>query len=107
MEGEVSKGTPGPDPEGAPDAPAIAGDFDVLAVGIGEIEEDFVGDGAKAAGIDAVRDADVAGEGIASGLGVEVMEDGVEGVGGGDGVELGVAEVEEPLAKGAGATGRV
>jgi hypothetical protein len=33
------------------------------------------------------------------------MEDGAEGVGGGDGVALGEALVEEPLAEGAGAEG--
>ena len=99
--GEVSEG----DADTGGDSPAVAGDFDVLAVGIGEVEEDCFGDGEGAAGIDAVGDADVAGGGIAGGLGVEVMEDGVEGVAGGEGVGFGVAEVEEPLAEGAGEDG--
>ena len=64
-----------------------------------------MGSGGEAAGVDAVGDADVAGLGIASGLGVEVMEDGAEGVGGGDGVVVGEGLVEEPLAEGAGADG--
>ena len=36
---------------------------------------------------------------------VEVVEDGAEGVGGGDGVVVGEALLEEPLAEGAGADG--
>jgi hypothetical protein len=65
--------------------PAIGSDFDELAVGIGEVEEDLFGSGGGAAEIDAVGDANAAGIGIAGGLGVEVMEDGAEGVGGGNG----------------------
>ena len=86
------------------DLPARGGDFDELAVGVGEIEEDFL-DGGVAAGIDAEGDADLAAVGIADGLGFEVMEDGGEGVGGGDGVEFGVGLIVEPLAEGAGADG--
>jgi len=85
--------------------PAIGGDLDELTVGVGEIEEDFLGSGGRAAGVDAGGDADVAAIGIAGGLGVEVMEDGAKGVGGGDGLVGGVALVEEPLAEGAGADG--
>ena len=58
--------------------PAIGSDFDELALGIGEIEEDLFGSGGGAAGIDAVGDANAAGMGIAGGLGVEVTEDGDE-----------------------------
>ena len=101
MEGEVSKGTP----SRGGDVPASGSDFDELAVGVGEIEEDLVGSGEGAAGIDAEGDADVAGIGIAGGLGFEVMEDGVEGLGGGDGVVGGEGLVEEPVAEGAGAEG--
>jgi len=85
--------------------PAIGSDFDELALGIGEVEEDLFGSGGGAAEIDAVGDANAAGIGIAGGLGVEVMEDGAEGVGGGNGVVVGEALVEEPPAKGAGADG--
>src|ERR1019366_1896715 len=85
--------------------PALGGDFDELAFGAGEVEEDFFGRGEGAAAVDAVGDADVAALGIAGGLGFEVMEDGVEGVGGGDGVVEGEALVEEELTEGAGADG--
>src|ERR1039458_740516 len=64
--------------------PALGGDFDELAFGVGEVEEDFFGRGEGAARVDAVGDADVAAVGIAGGLGFEVMEDGVEGVGCGE-----------------------
>jgi hypothetical protein len=88
------------------DAPALGGDFDELAFGVGEVEEYFLGSGGgEAAGVDAEGDADVAGVGIAGGLGIKVMEDGVEGVGGGDGFVVGEGLVEEPLAEGAGADG--
>jgi hypothetical protein len=92
-------------PRGYPYAPTLGGDFDELARGIGEIEEDFFGSVGDAAGVDAVGDADVAGVGIAGGLGFEVMEDGAEGVGGADGFVAGEGLVEEPLAEGAGADG--
>ena len=45
------------------DVPAIGSDFDELALGIGEIEEDLFGSGEGAAGIDAVGDANAAGVG--------------------------------------------
>src|ERR1039457_1979714 len=85
------------------DGPALGGDFDELACGVGEVEEDFVGGGGKTAAVDAVGDAEIAALGIAGGLGFEVMENGVEGVGGGDGVVEGEALVENPLTEGAGA----
>ena len=84
------------------DLPAIGGDFDELAFGIGEVEEDLFGSGI-AAEVDAVGYANVARPVIASGEGVEVVEDGAEGLGGGDGVVVGEAFAEEPLAEGAGA----
>src|ERR1019366_8298512 len=86
--------------------PALGGDFDELAFGVGEGEEDFFGSGGDAAAVDAVGDADMAALGIAGGLGFEVMEDGAEGVGGGDGVVEGEALVEDPLTEGAGANGK-
>jgi hypothetical protein len=85
--------------------PAFGGDFDVLSLRVGEVEEDFFGNGGEAAGVDAVGDADAAVIGIVGGLGFEVMEDGGEGVSGGDGVVIGVALVEEPLAEGSGTDG--
>src|ERR1035441_174299 len=85
--------------------PALGGNFDELAFGVGEIEEDFFGRGGDAAGVDAVGDADVAALGIAGGLRFQVMENGAEGVGGGDGVVEGEALVEEELTEGAGADG--
>src|ERR1017187_3132188 len=85
--------------------PALGGDFDELAFGVGEVEEDFFGRGEGAAAVDAVGDADIAVLGIAGGLRFQVMEDGVEGVGGGDGVVEGEALVEDPLTEGAGANG--
>src|ERR1017187_3706244 len=77
--------------------PALGGDFDELAFGVGEVEEDFFGRGGGAAGVDADGDGDVAAVGIAGGLGFEVTEDGVEGVGGGDGVKLREGLFEEAL----------
>src|ERR1035437_3821748 len=85
--------------------PALGGDFDELAFGVGEVEEDFFGRGEGAAGVDAVGDADIAVLGIAGGLRFQVMENGVEGVGGGDGVTLREALIEEALAEGAGTDG--
>ena len=101
VEEEVSKGTPSPEVTCQP----FGSDFDELSVGVGEVEEDLFGSGGGAAGIDAVGDANAAGVGIAGGLGVEVTEDGAEGLGGGNGFVVGEALVEEPLAKGAGADG--
>ena len=86
-------------------APAGGGDFDELAGGVGEVEEDPFRSGGGAAGIDAAGNTDVAAMGISGGLGLEVMDDGGEGRAGGDGVVLGEGLVEEPLAKGAGADG--
>jgi hypothetical protein len=43
--------------------------------------------------------------GIVGGLSFQVMEDGAEGVGGGDGAVEGEALVEDPLTEGAGADG--
>ena len=45
------------------DVPAIGSDFDELALGISEVEEDLFGSGEGAAGIDAVGDANAAGVG--------------------------------------------
>ena len=63
------------------DSPAAGGDFDELAVGIGEVEEDLVGEEAGAAGVDAAEDGKALVVVVLAGLGFEVIEDGVEGVG--------------------------
>jgi len=75
-----------------------------VAIGIAEVEEDLGGD----EGGTAVSDAAGHGEALVilhAGLGFEEIEDGVEGVGGGDGVELGIDPVEEPISKRGGADG--
>ena len=101
MAGEVSKGKPGP----GGDVPAIAGNFDELAVEVGEIEVDLVGGEGGSAGIDAKGDADIAGFGFAGGFPFEVVENGGEAGGGGKGFVLDIALVEEPVAEGLGADG--
>jgi hypothetical protein len=105
VEGEVSKGTPSPDPEGTPTRQLSGVISTNSPAGLARSRRMFFGSVGDAAGVDAVGDADVAGVGIARGLGFEVMEDGAEGVGGGDGVVRGEGLVEEPLAEGAGADG--
>jgi hypothetical protein len=87
------------------DDPAGGSDFDELAVGVGEIEEDLFGSVSEAARIDAIGDADVGVVRIAGGMGFEVVKDGAEGVGGGDGFVLGEELVEEPKAEGVGTDG--
>lgn len=85
--------------------PAGGRDFDELALGIGEVEEDLGGDGAVAAASDATEDGEALVLFALAGLGFEEIEDGMEGAGGGDGGVLGVEPMEEPLAVGAGADG--
>ena len=65
------------------DLPTCGRDFDELARGVGEVEEDCLG-----AAIDAARDVDAAVVGIGGCQGFEVAENGGEGVGGGDGLKL-------------------
>jgi len=86
--------------------PAAGGDFDKLALVIGEVEEDLAGDEGGTAVCDAEGYVD-APEIFDAALGFEEIEDGVEGVGGGDGVALGVDAKEEPVAKVRGADGEV
>jgi len=87
------------------DGPAIGRDIDELAFGVGEIEEDLLGDVAGDAGADAAGDGEALVEFVAGGLRFEVIEDGVEGLGGGQGVVESEELLEEPIAVGAGADG--
>jgi hypothetical protein len=85
--------------------PASGRDFDKLTFGIGEVEEDLVGQDAGTATSDATPDGEVLALVVVVGLGFEMIEDGVEGAGGRERVVLGVKLMEEPLAVGAGADG--
>jgi hypothetical protein len=87
------------------DLPTSGRDFDKLALGIGEVEEDLRRDDAATTASNAAPDGEVLVLGVVVGLGFEVIEDGVEGTGGGEGVVLDVELMEEPLAIGAGADG--
>ena len=105
--GELSSGTGGLEGSlpGGGDLPSLGGDFDELAIGVGEIEEDLFGSVGRAASIDAAGDGDVEAAFVARGLGLEVMTEGVPGRGTGDGFKLGEGFAEEPFAKGAGTDG--
>jgi len=85
--------------------PAGGSDFDELVSGVGEVEDDLVG---EATGADA-SDTAIDGPALAGFVGVclafEEVEDGVELAGGGQGVELAVACVSEPFAEAGGADG--
>src|ERR1051326_7788746 len=83
------------------EAPAGGEDFDVLAVAVGEIEEERAvgGPGGAAKGGDGGKAR------IAEGLGLEVAADGGPGMGGGDAVEARGGEGVEPGAEGGGADG--
>ena len=85
--------------------PAGGRDFDELAFGIGEVEEDLGGQEAAATGSDATPDGEALVLAVVVGLGFQVIEDGVEGAGGGQGVVQVEEFVEEPLAVGGGADG--
>jgi len=80
-------------------------DFDELQLGVGEVEEDLVGEAVRAAVSHAAKDGGALVGLVEVGLGFEVVEDGVEFAGGGQGVELGVASVKEPVAEAGGADG--
>jgi len=71
---------------------------------IGEVECDPVGREVDTGG-DAAIDGEVLVVVVFVGLGFEVIEDRVEGVGGGKGIVLGEEAIEEPVAIGAGADG--
>jgi len=86
--------------------PASGRDFDKLFFGVGEVEEDLVGEAVGAKASDAAKDREALAGVVEVGLGFEVIEDGVESAGGRQGAEFGVAFVEEPVAKGAGADGK-
>ena len=76
-----------------------------MTFGVGEVEEDLFGEESGTAGADAAEDGKAGVVAVLVGLGLEVIEDGVEGVGGGEGVVLAVELIEEPIAVGAGADG--
>ena len=85
--------------------PAGGRDFDKLAFGIGEVEENVRGYEAAATGSDATPDGEALVLLVVVGLGFQVIDDSVESVGARERVELGIEFVEEPLAVGAGADG--
>ena len=85
--------------------PASRRDFDKLAFGIGEVEEDLGGEDAATAGSDATPDGEALVGVVVVGLGFQVIEDGVEGARGRQRFVLGEECMEEPLAVGAGADG--
>jgi len=85
--------------------PARGSDFDELGSGVGEVEEDLVGETIGAAAADAAVDGEVLAGFVGAGCGFEVIEDGMELAGGGQGFELGVGCLEEPVAEVAGADG--
>jgi hypothetical protein len=85
------------------DFPVIGGDVDETAVGGGQVEEDFAGDGAGAPRADTMPDGEALVILGLLGLGFEVAEDSVEGLGGGDGIKVIEALVEEPVTEGGGA----
>jgi hypothetical protein len=85
--------------------PASGRDFDKLALGIGEVEEDLVGHDAATTASDATPDGEALVLLVAVGLGFEVIEDGVEGAGARERIVLDEEFMEEPLAVGAGADG--
>jgi len=85
--------------------PAVRRDFDKLALGVGEVEEDLAGGGAGPADADTAEYGAALVGGVLAGQGFEEIEDGLEGMGGGDEVVFGVDAIEEPIAPGWGAEG--
>jgi hypothetical protein len=85
--------------------PAGGRDFDKLAFGIGEVEEDAIGHTAATAASDATPDGEALVLVVMIGLGFQVIENSVESAGGRKRIVLGEEFVEEPLAVGAGADG--
>ena len=85
--------------------PASGRDFDKLAFGIGEVEEDLGGQEAAATGSDATPDGEALVLAVVVGLRFQVIEDGVEGAGGWQRVVKGEEFMEEPVAVGGGADG--
>ena len=106
-DGEGSRGCGGfeVDALALADLPAGGGDFDVAALGIGEVDQNLFGDDGGAAPIDAAGDADVEMIGVAGGLGFEVAADGAPGLVAGDEAAFRVGFGGEPLAKGSGGDG--
>jgi len=87
------------------DLPAGGSDYDVLALGIGEVDEDAGGEIVLGAEADAAKDGGGA-VGELAGQGLEVIEDGVHGVGGGEGLVMSDGLVDEPIAELRGAEGQ-
>ena len=86
--------------------PAGGGDFDELTIGIGEIEEDLIGDTARAGGSDAAKDGKALPAFVVmAGAGFEEVEEGVELVGSKQEFVAAVELVEEPIAEGGRADG--
>jgi len=84
------------------DLPGVGRDFDEVAVGIGEVEEDAAG----AATSDAAKDGELVPVlVVVRGAGLEVIDDGAEFAGGGE-VFVAAVELEEvPIVEGLGADG--
>jgi hypothetical protein len=87
------------------DGPALRGDVHHVALGTGEVDEDGVGDEGLAAGADPEGDGDPPGAGFADGAGLELVEDGAEGLRIGGVAVLDLVLAEEPVAEGGGAEG--
>jgi hypothetical protein len=85
--------------------PAGGRDFDKLAFGIGEVEEDLGGQEAVATASDATPDGEALVLAVVVGLSFQVIEDGVKGAGGRQGVVKVEEFVEEPVAVGVGTDG--
>jgi len=85
------------------DFPTGSRNFDQLAPGIAEIELDAL-EGKADAG-NTAKDEELLLSVVVGGLGFEVIEDGVEGAGIGQGLVATEVLVKEPVAKGGGADG--
>jgi len=79
--------------------PAGGRDFDILAIGIGEVEEDLGGDVVAGAAPAAAKDGEALAVGVLAGQGFQEIEDGVEGVGGGEDFVARDGLVDEPVAE--------
>jgi len=79
--------------------PAGGGDFNILASGIGEVEEDAGGDVVVCAAPDAAKHVKALAFGVLAGQGFQEIEDGVEGVGGGEDFVAREGPVDEPVAE--------
>ena len=87
------------------DGPAGGGDFDEVSGGVGEVDAEAVAAVFEEAGGDAAGDGEAGVFGFVEGAAFQVVEDGVEGLGGGDGIVLAPVLAEEPVSEGGGAEG--